>query len=112
MTLESGYLRNNTPDSRFWFQKVLFTLGDQLCSVLWEDYAEEPLVPDMEPASFYGSFSCPVAGFTSGQANSCPRSKSPRATSKTGGCWVPPRLPEAAGGVRCPPSLCLPFSHS
>lgn len=44
MTLESGYLRNNTPDSRFWFQKVLFTLGDQPCSVLWEEYTEEPLV--------------------------------------------------------------------
>ena len=44
MTLESGYLRNRMPESRFWFQKILFTLQDQPCSISQEEYTEEPLV--------------------------------------------------------------------
>ena len=44
MTLKSGYLRNNMPDSRLWFQKVLFTLQDQPYSISQEEYIEEPQV--------------------------------------------------------------------
>lgn len=126
MILECGYLRNSTLDSRFWLQKVLFTLQNQAWSTSQSELIKECLVQESplltQNQRYFMAASptlqVPNTKFTLWRANSCQESDflAPcKAMSSSHGClgWCSSRVtPESAGRCEGPTEPLPSFSHS